>query len=128
MKRIVLLFLSLLGISILILLIKTASLINVISPYDDVYWIEEYPGATERYIQYTPVSDKDRSVEIGPPIGADYGRLRFEDMDNDGVKEAVIETKVYFDFGDFYSPSRHILKFVKDSAGRPGFVEWKSDN
>ena len=92
------------------------------NPYEEVLWIEEFPGATERYVQYTPVLSKDKDRQIGPTIGADFAKLRFKDIDDDGIKEAIIETEMLIDFGEFYSPERHLLKFQETSNGIPEFI------
>lgn len=95
------------------------------NPFEDVNWIEEYPGATERYVQFTPVS-KATNLPIGPTVGADFAELRFKDLDNDGVKEAIIETEVWIDLGEFYFPQRHVLKF-KTNHGIAGFIYLEGD-
>jgi len=91
------------------------------NPYRAVAWIEDYPGATGRYATYTPVLAEDTCKVVGPTVGADYGKLTFEDIDDDGVKEAIIETKVLFDWGELYQPERFVLKYKQDKNGLPSF-------
>jgi hypothetical protein len=58
----------------------------------DVCFIEDAPGATTRHRQFTPVRCSNRAERLGGPVGADHGRLRFEDVDKDGRTEAVVES------------------------------------
>ncbi|MEO6452774.1 MAG: hypothetical protein ABIN97_01815 [Ginsengibacter sp.] len=92
------------------------------NPFPEVEWIKDYPGATERYIEYTPVLKADRRIKLGPGLGADYATLRFKDINNDGVKEAIIETEILIDWGEFRSPERHVLQYKKTASGLPQFV------
>lgn len=93
------------------------------NPFNEVSWVEEYPGATERYVQFTPVS-KVTKLPIGPTVGADFASLRFIDLDNDGIKEAIIETECWLDLGEFYYPQRHVLKFeTVDGTGKFLYME-----
>jgi hypothetical protein len=62
------------------------------NPFDQVEWIEDSPGATERYVTFTPIL-KSSKKPIGPTVGADYAVLTFKDLDGDGIKEAIIETE-----------------------------------
>jgi hypothetical protein len=91
------------------------------NPYPAVRWIEDYPGATGRYATYTPVLAEDESKVVGPTVGADYGKLTFEDVDDDGLKEAIIETKVFLDWGELYQAERFVLKYRQDNKGLPSF-------
>ena len=100
---------------------------NMHNPFSDVEWVEDAPGATDRYIEYTPVLKVDHRVKLGPTVGADYATLRFKDINKDGVKEAIIETEVLIDWGDFRSPARHVLQYKKSATGRPHFVLIKSE-
>jgi hypothetical protein len=113
-------------LSILLYIIHTWSMQN---PYDEVFWIIEHPGSNERYVQYTPVLNKDRRIVLGPTIGADYATLRFKDLDSDGSKEAVIETEIFFDWGEYRFPQRFTLKYKKDNMHEnPEFILIDSKN
>jgi len=101
--------------------------LNMRNPFSDVQWVENYPGATDRYVTYTPVLKSNTKIKLGPEVGADFGKLRFKDLNNDGIKEAIIETEILFDFGEFRSPERHILKYRKGPKGLPEFVLIKSE-
>ncbi|MDB4537656.1 hypothetical protein N9230_03475 [Akkermansiaceae bacterium] len=69
---------------------------------------------------YTPVVRKNRSEVVGPAIGADYGRIRFEDIDGDGRKEAIVETQApILDWGESYSCTKIILRYVSSDDGGP---------
>jgi len=89
------------------------------NPFDQVEWIEDSPGATERYITFTPILKSNKRT-IGPTVGADYGVLTFKDIDDDGIKEAIIETEKSIHF-EFYSAQRHVLKFKNDEVMGPRF-------
>ena len=92
------------------------------NPFEDVTWIKDYPGANNRYVTYTPVSKKDNSVQLGPTIGADFATLKFEDIDQDGVQEIIIETDIEIDLGEYRNPERHILKYSENGkSGLPKF-------
>jgi hypothetical protein len=114
----------------LILLIVGLSFVhtfNMRNPFSDVQWIEDYPGATERYVTYTPVLKADNSIKLGPTVGADYAKLRFIDINNDGTKEVIIETEILFDWGEFYSAEKHVLQYRKSVTGAPEFILIKSE-
>jgi hypothetical protein len=96
------------------------------NPFPDVEWIEDSPGATERFVTFTPVLKSNNKIVVGPTEGADYAKLRFEDINNDGIKEAIIETNVPF-LGQAYSSERHILEYRKTTNGQPEFVLIKSE-
>jgi hypothetical protein len=89
------------------------------NPFDQVEWIEDWPGATERYVTFTPVSKSNRKP-IGPTVGADYAVLTFKDLDGDGIKEAIVETSETVHL-EFYSHERHVLKYKIDSVTGPRF-------
>ena len=97
------------------------------NPYAEVEWIEDWPGAGDRYRTFTPVLKADKNTVLGPTIGADFGALTFEDTDNDGVKEAIIESDGSFTLEEF-SPERHTLKYQHDSLGRAKFTLLKSED
>ncbi len=90
------------------------------NPFDKIEFIKDYPGATDRYITYTPVF-KESGELIGEAIGADYGKLKFYDWDNDGIHEAIIETSAFFWNANYYSTIT-VLKYREDSSGVP-FLE-----
>lgn len=97
------------------------------NPFPEVDWIKDYPGATERYIEFTPVLKADKRIKLGPAVGADYGKLQFKDINNDGIKEAIIETELLVDWGEFYDPERHVLQYQKTVTGHPQFFLIKSE-
>ena len=78
---------------------------------NEIVFLKDYPGANGRYVTFTPVLKADHTVKLGPTIGADYGHLSFFDVDGDGVKEAIVETrkqKFNLEHSDY---SKTILKF-----------------
>ena len=87
------------------------------NPYKDVEWILDYPGATDRHRTYTPVLKTDHTIILGPTVGADFGKLKFEDIDNDGIKEVIIETDYFYKPAAYYYPVKHILKSKLDENG-----------
>lgn len=93
------------------------------SPFDQVEWVENWPGATERYVTFTPIL-KSNKKPIGPTVGADYAVLTFEDLDGDGTKEAIIETSKSIHL-EFYHAERHVLKFKPDdvTGGKFEYIE-----
>lgn len=97
------------------------------NPYAEVEWLEDRPGAGDRYRTFTPVLKANNKIEVGPTVGADYAALFFEDVDNDGVKEAIIETDGSFTIEEFH-PERHTLKYQRDSLGRAKFTLVKSED
>ena len=96
------------------------------NPYAEIEWVEEWPGAGDRYRTFTPVLKADNKTAAGPTVGADYGALSFEDINNDGVKEVIIESDGSFTFEEFH-PEKHILKYQHDSLGRVKFTVVKSN-
>jgi hypothetical protein len=96
------------------------------NPFDGVEWIEDWPGTTERYVTFTPVL-KSNKKPIGPTVGADYAVLTFEDLDHDGIKEAIIETSKSIHL-EFFHAERHVLKFKPDSisGGRFEYIDGPS--
>ena len=91
------------------------------NPYQDVEWIKDYPGSTDKFATFTPVLKADKNIILGPTVGADYAEIRFEDLNMDGVKEAIIETTTLIDFGETYTPEKHILKSYVDTKGLTRF-------
>jgi len=67
------------------------------NPYekDGICFARSLPGATSRFVAFTPVSCIDSARAMGEAVGADYGTLRFEDVDGDGRPEAVIESSAF---------------------------------
>jgi len=53
---------------------------NIHNPFNEVNWLTEYPGVSDRYVEYTPVLIDDKGVVLGPTVGADYAKLRFKDI------------------------------------------------
>jgi hypothetical protein len=95
------------------------------NPYENVIWQEDYPGANGRYTEFTPCLKSKPDIKIGPTLGADLGKLRFEDIDSDGIKEVIIETQRGFSFETSITHEKHILKFEPDKNGNPKFIKFK---
>lgn len=100
----------------LILMVFTAILFFISTPshYPNVKWIKDYPGANNRYVTFTPVLKINPNKILGPTIGADYAKLNYEDIDNDGIMEVIIATDISVDFGEFYTSEKHVLKSYKE--------------
>lgn len=106
----------------LLLLIPVGIFINeshVPPPFDEITFIEDHPGAGDRYTTFTPVLKADNSKVVGDTVGADYGAIHYRDCDSDGVPEAVVETDIIIDSGEYRASSRTVFKYFKDENGRP---------
>lgn len=88
------------------------------APFYDIEFVEEHPGAGDRYVLFTPVLRDNPSITVGEPAGADYGVLHFRDCDGDGINEAVIETGGNY-FGEYSAAVRHVYKYWMDASGMP---------
>ena len=119
-------FLKLLAFTIALVLPSLYFIAKYHNPYAEVEWLEDWPGAGDRYKTFTPVLKVDNNTSVGPTVGADYGTLSFEDTDNDGVKEAIIESDGSFTFEEF-SHEKHTLKCQHDSSGSVKFTLVKSE-
>ena len=98
-----------------------AHLLDSRNPYPEVEWVEQLPGAGDRYRTFTPVLKSNPSIALGPEMGTDYGELYFRDVNNDGVKEAIIETNTPL-LEQKFSHGRHILRYRRAANGRPTFT------
>lgn len=87
------------------------------APFDDIEFVEEHPGAGDRFVLFTPVLRSNPKTIIGESVGADYGVVHFRDCDRDGVNEAVIETEGNY-FGEYSASVRHVYQTIRD---RPRF-------
>lgn len=67
------------------------------NPYakDGVCFARSLPGATSRFVAFTPVSCVDSGRAVGDAVGADYATLRFKDVDGDGRPEAIVESSAF---------------------------------
>lgn len=93
---------------------------------DDVCFARSTPGATSRFIQYTPIACKDASIKIGEEIGADYAKLRFEDVDKDGIPEAIVESSSFrcrYGAGPCYDAYRIVMKICTTCAPKARILE-----
>jgi hypothetical protein len=86
------------------------------NPFPEVEWIKDSPGATDRYVTFTPVLKSNNKIIIGPIEGADYAKLHFEDINNDGIKEAIIETDSTGHLELFFY-EKHVLEYKKTPDG-----------
>lgn len=84
---------------------------------DDICFVEGHPGATKRYVTYTPVLCSQPSKVIGPRLGADLGELSFEDVNGDNVDDAIVEssaTRCRFGFEDCRDAQRVVGRVCPD--------------
>ena len=114
------------GLKYLLLAVPLALVVRYVTspsrnPHAGVEWIRDYPGAGDRYVTFTPVLESDRTIALGPSIGADFGELTFRDLNNDGVKEAIVESDASFTLEEFY-PGREVLEYRKRPGKRAEFV------
>lgn len=61
----------------------------------DLCFARDTPGASGRYVSYTPVSCADPSRRLAEEIGADLGTLSFRDVDGDGSPEMIVESSAF---------------------------------
>jgi hypothetical protein len=92
---------------------------HVPAPFNIITFIEDHPGAGDRYTTFTPVLKADNSKVIGETVGADYGALHYRDCDGDGVPEAVVETDKSSATGEYMASSRTVYKYLKGEDGQP---------
>ncbi len=97
------------------------------NPFTDVEWIRNVPKENGAFVTYTPVLKSDHTIRLGPTMGVDYGELLFKDLNNDGIKEVIIETKPPKKAVLEYTPQRHILRYRRDVMGLPHFAVNKSE-
>jgi len=99
LRKVIFLALTAVVTTSVLFLLKGMGALDVManSPYEanDICFIEERLGATQRFTSYTPVRCSDKSVKIGPTFGADYATLGFEDVDGDGLSEAIISSSPF---------------------------------
>lgn len=108
---------------IFIAFIISFSLLKNRNPYNDVIWEKDFPGATGRYVKFTPVLKSNPKIKLGSGFGADYGVINFEDIDNDGIKETIIQTKQpFYSFDDAITSTKIILKYNKNGNENPTFT------
>lgn len=115
-------------LAIIILLIIYINYKKYKNPFENVYWEINFSGSTNRYIQFTPVLDTDHKIKLGTDIGIDNGELYFEDINNDGIKEAIIETDTsFFNLETSISDikERFILEYKKGE--NPSFILLKHE-
>jgi hypothetical protein len=67
------------------------------NPYerDNICFVRDLPGATDRHVQFTPVACDASRRPLGEPVGADMGELHFKDVDGDGQPEAIVESSAF---------------------------------
>ena len=98
------------------------------NPFDDIVFVKDYPGATDRFVTFTPYLKSDLSTPLcDEPLGVDFGKLSFQDTDGDGIHEAIIETDTgLIEPAVFYSSHRIVAKLVEiDGAPRIEIIESK---
>lgn len=97
---------------------------DIQNPFDEIEFLIDHPGANGRYAEFTPVLRSVPTKEIGPKVGADFGVLKFQDWDGDGIHEAIVETDVpFFSDGEYYYAQRTVLKYTVDKSGLPVLKE-----
>lgn len=94
----------------------------------DLCFKEDNPGATERYVEFTPVRCSDRNIILGEPIGGEHASLEFADTDADGTSEIVVssETGCRWTFEPCIAPTRTIVKVT--GAASPVFTVVSSES
>ena len=94
----------------------------------DICFIKDYPGASNRYVEYKPVRCTDKSVVLGAPVGGEFASLDFEDTDADGVSEIVVSSEFWcrWGFEPCIAPTRTIVK-VSGEPNSPLFTVLRVD-
>ena len=94
----------------------------------DVCFTEDTPGATSRYVEYTPVRCSDQRVKLGEPIGGERASLEFEDTDNDGTPEIIVSSQFWcrWGFEPCIAPTRTVVK-VSGEPDAPQFTVVRVD-
>ncbi len=99
---------------IVLMFIFLYNIIKYENPYQsyDICFKADCPGATDRFTTYTPVRCSDKNVVLGESIGADHGKIHFEDIDEDGFCEVIVESSVHRCriSADCYDAYRIVLK------------------
>jgi hypothetical protein len=83
---------------------------RVLAAKYDICFKEDLPGASDRYVQYTPVRCSDKSVVLGEPVGGEYAGLEFSDTDADGVPEIVVSSESGCRWRFCIHPTRTVVK------------------
>jgi hypothetical protein len=96
------------------------------NPFDNIKFVASYPGANDRFVEYTPVLRSNPDIVLGPTVGAFYADVRFQDWDGDGIHEAIIETNAPFT-ATAYTASRVILKYENSESGPPILKQLKRE-
>jgi hypothetical protein len=105
-------------VSILFTVFVIISRSNQSSPYSDIIFLEDRPGANGRHVTFSPVLRDDPKIVVGPIVGADYGRIHFRDLDGDGVKEAIVETQLpLIGTDEYYADTISTLRYITLSDG-----------
>ena len=90
---------------------------DLANPFDDIHFVQELPGATERWVTFTPYHRNNLSKPLTKPIGADFAKVFFEDRDGDGIHEAVIRSQPRgFRRLEFFVPTETVLKFDSEAG------------
>jgi len=99
-----------LGLLLVLLSLEGCSITELGNPYPEVEWVSDTVGAPGRHVVFTPVLKSHHDTVLGPTVGVDYGQLSFEDINQDGIKEVIIESSS-FSF-EAYLPEKRVLKYV----------------
>lgn len=86
----------------------------------DLCFREDYPGASDRYVEYTPVRCSEPTVKVSEPIGGEQATLEVVDVDGDRDPEIVVSSEFWcrWGFEPCLDPTRTTLK-VKGTRERP---------
>lgn len=100
-------------------LIKDDSL-HVLKTEFNLCFLKDTPGATDRYITFTPYLCNDpQKTPIGEAIGDDWAELSLSDVDSDGTPEIIIQPSAEYKFsGACASPRKSIWKIQKNDTGK----------
>ena len=91
------------------------------NPYasQDICFSQDRPGATSRYVEYAFRTCSSPHEVLAEPVGADQAGLTFEDVDDDGRPEAIVESSWYkCRFGQLgcFDAARFVLRICPECA------------
>jgi hypothetical protein len=65
----------------------------------DICFKEDFPGASDRHVEYTPVRCSDPSVMLAQPVGGEFATLEFKRTDTDDAAEFVVSSEFWCRWG-----------------------------
>ena len=82
---------------------------SVVAARYDLCFREDYPGASDRYVEYTPVRCSDPNIKVADPIGGE--RASLEVVAGDEYPEVIISS-------EFWCRSGKVLERIQTRSRR----------